>query len=485
MNKLVLVLGMATVAAGGLIACGGGGSNANLCTVPADCTDTALPYCVAGVCHACESPTNCNAAAPVCEAEVFECGGCVNDASCGAYPATSHCAPSGACVGCVTSDQCSGTTPVCDTGPGTCRACSLDSECASGACNLESGACIAEASILYAAPTGTPNTMCTRAMPCTVKQALNIVNTAKSTVVLADGDYNFNSGTTATLSASKSALVVGSKVAKLSSSASAPAITVSGGASLVLRGITLSATMRPTIECAAAVLRVSSIVASGGLFTPLFHLADCQTTVFQSTFEGNAILSDYVNGPTGRSTLTVAGNTFNIAADNELPLIIRFDDGSATVTNNLFFNRTPAGCAPCGLVALYSAPNFPGTKIFAYNTIVGGVTSTSSNSPQTGTTLVQGNIYSAPNQSGLDFGGTFKDDLFNLKSMYLDFGAGVIDGDPKFVNAAAGDFHLMPDSPAIDKGPTGVPTGLPTKDLDGNARLVGAATDMGAFEFHP
>lgn len=52
--------------------------------------------------------------------------------------------------------------------------------------------------------------------------------------------------------------------------------------------------------------------------------------------------------------------------------------------------------------------------------------------------------------------------------------------DPKFVNAAAGDFHLRPDSPAIDKGLTFSEI---TKDFDGNPRPQGSAYDIGAYEF--
>ncbi len=481
MNKLVLVLAMATVAAGGLIACGGGGSNSNLCTVPADCTDTALPYCVAGVCHACESPTNCNAAAPVCEAEVFECGGCVNDASCGAYPATSHCAPSGACVGCVTSEQCSGMTPVCDTGPGTCRACSLDSECASGACNLESGACIAEASILYAAPTGTPNTMCTRAMPCTVKQALNIVNTAKSTVVLADGDYNFNSGTSALLSGAKSALVIGTVNAKLNANSPAPAILVSNSAILSLRGITLKSSNYFAVDCQKGFLQLSKVSGQGGQLSPLLNLQECVTSVEQCRFDGYALLETYLVDPTGRSKLSVTASRFTVPAIATTSNMLSARDGSATISNSLFVNYSTS-CNPCTAVELSDYISGSNTKVFDFNTVVNA---TIESDTANGVVFAVGNIFSAPTQSLTVFGGGYFSNLFNLQASPSVSGTGNITGDPKFVNPAAGDFHLMPDSPAIDKGPTGVPTGLPNQDLDGNARLVGAATDMGAFEFHP
>jgi hypothetical protein len=54
---------------------------------------------------------------------------------------------------------------------------------------------------------------------------------------------------------------------------------------------------------------------------------------------------------------------------------------------------------------------------------------------------------------------------------------GNINGDPHFVNEAAGDLHLAPGSPAINSGTT---IGAPGDDLDGARR--DASPDIGAFE---
>ena len=50
--------------------------------------------------------------------------------------------------------------------------------------------------------------------------------------------------------------------------------------------------------------------------------------------------------------------------------------------------------------------------------------------------------------------------------------------DPLFVNAGANDFHLLPGSPAIDKG---IAAGAPTLDLDGQPRV--GPPDMGSYEW--
>jgi len=70
----------------------------------------------------------------------------------------------------------------------------------------------------------------------------------------------------------------------------------------------------------------------------------------------------------------------------------------------------------------------------------------------------------------------------------VDIGVGNIEADPRFVDEAAGDFHLRYDSPCIDSG-TNL-TGI-TNDLDGLPRPLdgdfdGVATsDMGAYEYNP
>jgi len=56
------------------------------------------------------------------------------------------------------------------------------------------------------------------------------------------------------------------------------------------------------------------------------------------------------------------------------------------------------------------------------------------------------------------------------------------DGDPKFVDAANGDYRLRADSPCIDCGYSGNDV-LPTVDLAGKPRLRGAEIDLGCYEF--
>ncbi len=60
-------------------------------------------------------------------------------------------------------------------------------------------------------------------------------------------------------------------------------------------------------------------------------------------------------------------------------------------------------------------------------------------------------------------------------------GVGNMAADPRFVNAAAGDFRLKTNSPCINKG-TNQAWMAGSVDLDGNARLFRRIVDMGAYE---
>jgi hypothetical protein len=64
----------------------------------------------------------------------------------------------------------------------------------------------------------------------------------------------------------------------------------------------------------------------------------------------------------------------------------------------------------------------------------------------------------------------------------IEEGAGDQHTPPLFVDPAAGDYREAPGSPTIDAGTT---EGIGSLDLGGNPRIVGAAPDIGAYEFVP
>lgn len=110
---------------------------------------------------------------------------------------------------------------------------------------------------------------------------------------------------------------------------------------------------------------------------------------------------------------------------------------------------------------------FTGT-VHMTNTIIAGYTTGISN---TGNADYAGGIVSE------DYT-LFSGNTTNIVGPVTSGGSSMV-GDPKFVDPAGGDYHLLPSSDAIDAG---VDAGV-TKDLDGLPRPIGPDFDIGAYEF--
>ncbi|CAN5396801.1 hypothetical protein BH11MYX1_BH11MYX1_15800 [soil metagenome] len=91
--------------------------------------------------------------------------GCTNDTTCMAPTAVCDTGTS-MCVQCTTTEPsaCMAATPVCMNE--ACTACVAHTDCSSNAC-LPTGACGDDSNVAYADPSGTDNTQCTKATPCT------------------------------------------------------------------------------------------------------------------------------------------------------------------------------------------------------------------------------------------------------------------------------------------------------------------------------
>jgi hypothetical protein len=62
-------------------------------------------------------------------------------------------------------------------------------------------------------------------------------------------------------------------------------------------------------------------------------------------------------------------------------------------------------------------------------------------------------------------------------------GEGNINVDPQFVNPRAGDWHLAPGSPCHEAGDPSFAAKPDDIDIDGQPRIIGLRTDLGADEF--
>ncbi len=85
-----------------------------------------------------------------------------------------------------------------------------------------------------------------------------------------------------------------------------------------------------------------------------------------------------------------------------------------------------------------------------------------------------------------------KENIISDDNCTVEWGQGNINADPNFVNLggltgsevfAAGDYHLLGESPCIDAGDPEFITEPSETDIDGNPRISGAKIDMGADEF--
>jgi hypothetical protein len=66
------------------------------------------------------------------------------------------------------------------------------------------------------------------------------------------------------------------------------------------------------------------------------------------------------------------------------------------------------------------------------------------------------------------------------------WGEHMVKGDPLFVDPAASDYHILPNSPCRNKGSNNAASCYELyRDLDGESRRIEGITDVGADEFNP
>ena len=168
-----------------------------------------------------------------------------------------------------------------------------------------------------------------------------------------------------------------------------------------------------------------------------------------------------------RSCGVVNNNVFrnNVVSDGNVHGGLYIGSGSGNLAyNNLLVENTGSGIHVRGRM----------TKIFN-NTIVhngGRAMHISASQAEIRNNISYGNAQGIRNQSPDT---TFSNNLCGTPGT----GCQVI-GDPRFVNAAEGDYSLRSDSPAIDQGVT---LSAVKTDFDGKSRPQGSAYDIGAYEF--
>ncbi len=190
------------------------------------------------------------------------------------------------------------------------------------------------------------------------------------------------------------------------------------------------------------------------------------------TITGNTIISNLTDK--GGSGITIAAESTPIVSNNVIALngynAGRFGVGagifiqqneempSPRITNNVIYKNGAAGSEGEAIFVDGSAPVIS-NNIIAHN--------------GSGLYLPDGAAITSNNclfeNAGYNYSGQFP-------------GVGDIEADPKFVNAAAGDFHLATDSQCIDRGNDSV-VREGELDKDGSPRVYGAHVDIGAYEW--
>lgn len=414
-----------------------------------------------GSCVECRDGQDCGSG-EICNAsqdcETFTCdpGTAGNVACAGVDSSLPYCGDSGVCVGCLDLTHCPlETAGVCDQTSFQCRACATHPECGSGVCDLPSGICAEETSVLYVEKDAV-GTDCTLASPCgSIMTAVGLVSTTRDAILVGTGDYaeqvvlndvvvrvigedGANIGTATLQMDTNAVLVSGDSTVHFSN----VNITPDGGGSG-------SVAMRCSSSGGAPTLTFTDGVISGAGAQGVVA-SSCDLTVTGSTISGNSGGGIDVDD----SDYSIVNN-FIISNGNTGAVSGFRAQGTTTKSEKLEFNtfaKNKRG-GPTGYAVVCDVTNL----------------------------VAANNIFMLPDASvaSLNLGCAHEYSLFDTADTAAPTGNDNAAGIASFVNSAAGDYHLMPGSPGINvANPTAT---LPT-DIDGDARPQGGRHDMGADE---
>jgi hypothetical protein len=341
---------------------------------------------------------------------------------------------------------------------------------------LTTGACVAEANVLYAKPAGAANSACTKLDPCSLTKAGMGITATKNVIKMASGTYT-----------------VGVDVSAL-------AVTIYG----------LGAIEKSTISInGAATVKIRNLdfLADGGLYcmpgtpgggAPVFDLQDVS---FDAT--GTTQAGPYLIQATAcvidlkRTKFKITSGGTGIYASGELA------GGGApanrgsivTIDRSSFDGGEPAiGLYNYSVVHMTNSVLFGTVTTFAALQYDSSATGTVDFSTFVNWSWLSGNVatkFIASNN-------VFYDPLHNNSNTLTGYGAehhydmafpqaGQPNGtnntynvNPMLADPANKNFHLMAGSPAIDAAD---PSAMPPVDNEGTPRPQGPQRDIGAFEY--
>ena len=382
----------------------------------------------------------------------------------------------GGCRQCADDSQCDDPRPVCDASTGSCRGCRSDDECASKVCDSDAGVCVPESSVIYASPTGFGT--CSLTQPCALKDAVTAARSfpGRPIIRMLPGTYQVPLEVSFATQMPIEVVATHATIALVDGSA---AVAVSDGASVNVRGLSTTAAVQ--INCGKAGTVPAALQVRDSLFStvgnmPVVSLVRCALELSSIDLAMNA--SEIAIGAADDTVLH--GDRIHIHGNGGHHIVASGSRVFIQLTNSLFED--------VGLDLNTTDTSAPGSNfVFASNTHVflssllsQGCDNFAANRSVRYENSILASLGSQDTVSGTNC--LFLSTILARQVIPL---PGTIVVDPQFVDVGARDFHLKPQSPAIDAA---VPSQLgldSTHDLDGTPRPQGARRDIGAYERIP
>jgi hypothetical protein len=461
------------------------------CTDEADCIAKDIPVgntCEPGllcrgnqcISQPCSNPSQCDDAAPYCVADLCA-ESCAEDAHCPGFAesAAELFCVGGDCVTCRDSADCGDETPVCESGG--CRACASHDECGSQVC--EAGHCVASTKIAYAKPDGSTTSSCTQPDPCTMERALYVIDVTRNVIKLLPGTYSlavpedlqwgfrgafelsvYGPATLASpISMDRPPMPGALRLRDLSSTS----LIYCDGIDSVLDLDRVTVT-HPYDEYASSLIvssycrvwiRNSEIRTVGKPTAALYITGINGTAHYHAVIERSTLVA--TGGPAGTFNVIAVGINAGVQITNSVLI------GGSQYYPTVKFHNDAAPSSFIRFSTLWGTAQHCEDGTLPLMTVQNSIiANTSANAPAD---LIAGNRC------------TFANNLVKPQSTAIGTN-NLRNLDPRFADTAAGDFHLIMGSPAIDKADPGATEPV---DFDGTPRPQGAARDIGAFEYKP